>query len=334
MTVRPLLSICIPTYQREGFLRECLASIDAAGLMGDIEVVVSDNASTDRTVDVLEEYAAKLPLRWIIQETNIGADRNFDAVVALAGGEYCWLLGSDDVLEPDAVSKMVAALRSQTPDILHFGYVQTDITLKRLYTASPPTGRVGSSPEALADYFGSMPNLSLMFTFMSSFAFRRRLWMDRRDQVQAWVGSFYIHMLTMHAALADGASLVATSDCLVLARGGNPNPFNTVPGRFTALDATTMKRLIVDIYSDAPVMWRGIGRTFRRTYTTKSLIYIAANGGLHYLRDVMDPLLRLGYSPLLLKSLIALERMKLLGLVKRSLDLRRAARAKISPKVL
>ncbi len=334
MTSRPLLSICIPTYQREGFLRECLASIDAEGVLDVVEVVVSDNASTDRTVDVLAEYANRLPLRWITQETNIGADRNFDAVVAMAEGEYCWLLGSDDVLEPDSVGKMVATLRTETPDILHFGYVQTDIALKRLYTASPPAGRVGSSPQAWAHYFGNVPNLSLMFTFMSSFVFRRVLWMDRREQVQGWVGSFYIHMLTMHAALADGASLVAISDCLVLARGGNPNPFNTAPGRFTALDANTMKRLIVELYGDAPAMWRGIGRTFRRTYTTKSLIYIAANGGLHHLREVMDTLVRLGYSPLLLKSLVAMDRLKLLGLVKRSLDLRRAALAKISPKVL
>jgi abequosyltransferase len=333
MTRRPLLSICIPTYNREGFLRECLESIQADGLLDQIEVVVSDNASTDKTVELLESLRDRLPLRWVVQDTNIGPDRNFDAVVALAEGEYCWLLGSDDVMEPDTVARLLASLKAQWTDILHFGYVQTDIALTRLYQAHPPAGTVAPTPQALADYLGGMANLSLMFTFISSFAFRRSVWMSRRERVLGWVGTYYIHMLTMHAALSEGATLAASADCLVLARGGNPNDFNTVPGRFIALDAKTIARLISEIHRDAPAMWTAIGQTFRRSYPAKALIYTAANGGLHYLASVNDTLLRLGYSRRFLSALSLLSQLKLLGIVKLALDIRRSALAKLSPKV-
>ncbi|WP_067065719.1 glycosyltransferase family 2 protein [Roseateles chitosanitabidus] len=333
MTSRPLLSVCIPTFNREGFLRECLESIQAAGLDDQFEVVVSDNASSDGTIGLLEEFRHCLPLRWVVQDTNIGPDRNFDAVVAFAQGEYCWLLGSDDVVEPHTIERLLRSLRERRNDILHFGYVQTDILLNRLYAAHPPAGQVDSTPTALEKYFGDMPNMSLLFTFISSFAFRRTIWMDRRDRVLGWVGTYYIHMLTMHAALAEGASLAATDECLVLARGGNPNDFNTVPGRFIALDAQTMRRLITEIHGDTASMWKAIGRTFRRSYPIKALIYTAANGGLHHLEEVRGILIRLGYPVMLLGSLRLLGKLNLLGIVKGALDLRRAAVTKLSTKV-
>jgi glycosyltransferase involved in cell wall biosynthesis len=67
MTDRPLLSVCIPTYNRAGYLHECLSSIETRGLDNLVEVVVSDNASTDDTLDVLKEFANRLPLRWVVQ---------------------------------------------------------------------------------------------------------------------------------------------------------------------------------------------------------------------------------------------------------------------------
>ena len=331
MTSRPLLSVCIPTYNRAGFLRECLASLCKDGVEDLVEVVVSDNASSDDTIAVLEEFSLTLPMRHVVQAENIGADRNFDAVIAFAQGEYCWLLGSDDVVESNTLRKMIALLQTQQTDILHFGYVQTDLTLNRLFNASPLAGRVANTPGELAAYLGGQHNLSLLFAFISSFAFRRSLWMDRHAQVQRWIGTHYIHMFTMHAALTAGATLAATSDCLVLARGGNPNDFNTVPGRFIALDARTMSRLVQEIHGDDPRFWQAIGRTFRRSYPPKALIHVAANGGLQYLADSRAALIRLGYPRGLLNALTLLGRLNLLKVVKRALDIRRNAVQRFRP---
>lgn len=332
MTSRPLLSICIPTFNREFFLRECLASIQAEGLYDQFEVVVSDNASTDRTLDVLREFRDKLPLRWVVQDNNVGADRNFDAVVIHARGEYCWLLGSDDVLEPSTITRIITSLRTKPADILHFGYIQTDIALKQLYRAHPREGVVMTTPAGLADYLGGMANISLLFAFMSSFVFRRSIWITQHERVLGWVGTHYIHLFTMHAALIEGATLVASADCLVLARGGNSNEFNTEPGRFISLDASMVNRLITEIYGDAPSMWRALGRTFRRSYPVKALISAAANGGLHYLILGRKTLLRLGYPEVLLNFLNLLGKLRLLGAIKLGLDLRRAVLARLDSK--
>lgn len=329
MSSRPLLSICIPTYNREVFLRECLASLQIEGLWGQVEVVVSDNASTDQTLNVLEEFRDVLPLRWIIQAENLGADRNFDAVIAEAGGEYCWLLGSDDAVVIDALPRLIELLRKYRTDVLQFGYVQADVSLRPLRRAWPYAGVIPQSKEALALHLGSLPTLSLLFTFISAYVFRRSVWMDRRQRVLGWVGSNYIQTAAMHAALVDGATLAAVEECLVLARGDNPNEFNTSPGRFIALDARTMVRLITEIHGDEPRMWIALGQTFRRSYPPRALVYAAANGGLHYIKEVRTQLVQLGHSEVLLTTLFFAGRLKMLGIIRIALDLRRAIKLKI-----
>jgi len=324
MNSLPLLSICIPTYNRAGFLRECLSSINPEELDGNVEVVVSDNASTDDTLTVLKTFQATHPLRYIVQPENLGPDRNFDAVVAEANGEYCWLLGSDDVVQPGGVRSLVAALTSCQTDIVQFGYVQGDLHLRPQHRAAPPAGAVQTSPRGFASHLAAQPNMSLLFTFISAYAFRRSVWMDRQHLIRSWVGSYYIQMFAMHSALASGATtLTAIDECLVIARGGNPNDFNTVPGRFMALDARTMSRLIREVYGDQVDFWLAISQPFRRSYPANSLLHVAANGGLGYINEARETLLRFGYSKALLRGLELLHRLKLLRAIKVLLDSRR-----------
>lgn len=324
MNSLPLLSICIPTYNRAGFLRECLSSINPEELDGEVEVVVSDNASTDDTLTVLKTFQATHPLRYIVQPENLGPDRNFDAVVAEANGEYCWLLGSDDVVQPGGVRRLVAALTSCQTDIVQFGYVQGDLYLRPQHRAAPPAGAVQTSPSGLASHLAAQPNMSLLFTFISAYAFRRSVWMDRQLVIRSWVGSYYIQMFAMHSALASGAAtLAAIDECLVIARGGNPNELNTVPGRFIALDAGTMSRLIREVYGDRSDFWAAIGQPFRRSYPAKALIHVAANGGLSYINEAREALIHFGHSEALLCGLQLLQSSKMMPIVKWLLDSRR-----------
>lgn len=101
------LSICIPTYNRARFLPDLFDSILAqTGYMIEIEVVVSDNASTDETAAVVDTYRDRLPnLIYARADENIGADRNFLRVIEHASGDYCWLMGSDDKLEPGSIAE-------------------------------------------------------------------------------------------------------------------------------------------------------------------------------------------------------------------------------------
>jgi len=100
---KPLLSICIPTYNRAHYLKECLDSIVAqfndSEVRDNVEVVVSDNASLDKTRELAEEYCRKFNnIKYFRNNENIGFDLNVASVVEKASGEYCWYMGDDDVI--------------------------------------------------------------------------------------------------------------------------------------------------------------------------------------------------------------------------------------------
>ncbi|OAS19056.1 glycosyltransferase [Paenibacillus oryzisoli] len=94
----PLLSICIPTYNRASHLEHCLTSIfSQIGTCDLVEVIVSDNASTDSTPALMNRYLELYPnLTYICNEENIGPDRNIYHVMNQANGKFVKLQGDDD----------------------------------------------------------------------------------------------------------------------------------------------------------------------------------------------------------------------------------------------
>lgn len=117
MSEAPLLSLCIPTYNRAGLLEPMLRSLcrQCAALGEPVEIVVSDNASTDGTRDVVEAAAAVYPIAYSRNETNVGS-RNFLVSVERASGEYAWVLGDDDLVLEGGLSAVTEVVRAH-PDI-------------------------------------------------------------------------------------------------------------------------------------------------------------------------------------------------------------------------
>lgn len=102
----PVLSICVPTYNRSAHLRECLLSIirSVENASAHIEILISDNASTDETFAVAQEFQAMSDhVRYHRHPENIGAEPNFRAAAEMASGKYIWIIGDDDRLTLDAV---------------------------------------------------------------------------------------------------------------------------------------------------------------------------------------------------------------------------------------
>ncbi|MDR1123022.1 MAG: glycosyltransferase family 2 protein [Elusimicrobiota bacterium] len=104
----PLLSVCIPTYNRARFLSALLDSIYAQKTP-EIEVVVSDNASTDNTREIVKKYPDIIYRR---SGKNLGFDANVLRAVALAKGKYCWLVGDDDALAEGALEYLLQNIKS------------------------------------------------------------------------------------------------------------------------------------------------------------------------------------------------------------------------------
>ncbi len=103
----PLVSIAIAIYNGERYLREQLDSL-LLQTYSNIEIVVTDDSSSDSTQAILTEYAAKdNRLRWSISTRPRGMVSNFTGAVLLCRGEIIFLCDCDDVWYPEKVAKHV-----------------------------------------------------------------------------------------------------------------------------------------------------------------------------------------------------------------------------------
>jgi len=117
MTSTPLVSIGIPTYNRAEKLERAVGFVLAQDYKN-IEVIISDNASTDDTLEVCERLCrVDARIRCIRQPTNIGPTANYRAVLQAATGEMYIALADDDWLDPNYVSACLEGLLS-APDLL------------------------------------------------------------------------------------------------------------------------------------------------------------------------------------------------------------------------
>ena len=110
MTKQPRVSIGIPVYNGENYLAEALDSLLRQSF-GDFELLISDNASTDRTQEICRAYAARdARVRYVRQDRNIGAGPNHNRVLELSQAPYFKWAAHDDLYAPAYLAECVAAL--------------------------------------------------------------------------------------------------------------------------------------------------------------------------------------------------------------------------------
>lgn len=97
-----MISIAMPTYNGEKYLRSQLDSIYAQTMAPD-EVVVVDDCSKDGTVEILKDYKKKYGLKYYVNEKNLGYNRNFEKAISLCSGDYIALSDQDDVWFPNKI---------------------------------------------------------------------------------------------------------------------------------------------------------------------------------------------------------------------------------------
>lgn len=121
---RPLVSIGLPTYNGERFIREALDSL-LAQTYERIEIIISDNASTDRTAEICREYCERYShIRYFRNETNIGVARNFNRVFEFSSGHYFMWASDHDLWHPTLIERCVALLEQDANVILAYPYTQ------------------------------------------------------------------------------------------------------------------------------------------------------------------------------------------------------------------
>jgi len=106
----PLVSIAMPVYNGQRYLRAALDSLLAQTLT-DLEICITDNASTDTTEDICRAYvAADGRVRYVRNERNIGAGANYNRCMELTTGKYVRWHAYDDVCSPEYLARCVEVL--------------------------------------------------------------------------------------------------------------------------------------------------------------------------------------------------------------------------------
>lgn len=258
----PRFSVCIPTFNRATYLPPLIDSMRAEmAQFGDrIQIVVSDNASSDATAAVcrgLQEGGVNL--KYIRNPRNIGPDLNYLNAVQGADGEYCLLMGDDDEVRPGLFAMLDAAIAKVAPDVVISDRVLCDNQLQ-------PTGvqKVGRSHTELRlfsfrdraqqlSYLSRVDSFIGLFSFLSTIAFKRAAWLAAADYPQS-IGTAYSHVYKLMDILArQGGSLLYVPQATVMARLGNDSFLQSLEGstfRRWQLDFIGYGKMAKEFYPD------------------------------------------------------------------------------------
>ena len=165
----PKVSIVIPVYNVEKYLRQCLDSVVNQTLQ-DIEIICVNDGSKDSSLQIMQEYQAKDPRIKIIDKENSGygasMNRGFDA----ATGEYLGIVESDDYAEPDMFEKLYAVAKADDLDVVKSGFFYYYSKPEEKNTPAPVASHVMcmrvfcpvtdfESPMEQADFFNIKPTI-------------------------------------------------------------------------------------------------------------------------------------------------------------------------------
>lgn len=119
-----ILSIIIPVFNAEKYLKRCLKSVFRAIALtkDDIEVILVDNGSTDSSLEIAEDFIKKTPMRAQIlrcKAPGAAAVRNYG--LKHAKGAYAWFIDADDEITPDSIKKLLKIAKESTPDLIMMG---------------------------------------------------------------------------------------------------------------------------------------------------------------------------------------------------------------------
>jgi glycosyltransferase involved in cell wall biosynthesis len=120
MSDHPTVSLGMPVYNGENFIIATLDSL-LAQTYTDFELIICDNASTDGTEAICRAYAARDPrVRYVRNESNIGASANYNLTFELARGRYFKWAAHDDLCAPTFLARCVEALERDPGVVLAY----------------------------------------------------------------------------------------------------------------------------------------------------------------------------------------------------------------------
>lgn len=127
---KPLISVIIPIYNSERYLKQCLDSV-INQTYNNMEIICINDGSADNSLNILNEYAKKDNRIKIISQDNQGGGFARNVGIKIATGEYLFFLDSDDWFKPTFIKDMYSKAKKDDSDIVMCGYDVFDNKLNK-----------------------------------------------------------------------------------------------------------------------------------------------------------------------------------------------------------
>lgn len=239
---QPLLTIAIPTYNRAPYLERLLSSLQpqlAHELS--VELIISDNASSDNTSNLVNHFLDRgLTLKYIHNQTNIGADANIIQCFTVARGKYVWVFGDDDILVPNGLSRVMKFLHGNEYDLVYvspYGFRKDPL----IEQTKDPFNR---SAEIITDGLDYGKQTNAMLGFISSvIANKKRFQSLPSKPLESFIGTSLAQLGWILPLLASQRRSLFVWERLVACQQGNTGGWGVCQVFGNNLDAITKECL-------------------------------------------------------------------------------------------
>ena len=216
-----LLTIVVPTYNRAAYLQRLLQTLrtELDGLHDEVQVLVSDNASTDHTSSLLHSLKTQWPAL-IVQrnQSNLGADGNFCECMDRVETRYCWFIGDDDLPKVGVVRQIVTLLHKTSPTLV---YMQSEWFAS---ITGPGQGEsVGALRADAMDALAFARRVHVWLTFISGVILDRSLLMQRlgKHTIRRFTGTSLVQLGWVLPLLQSDGHFIFINDRCMLATKDN-----------------------------------------------------------------------------------------------------------------
>jgi glycosyltransferase involved in cell wall biosynthesis len=253
LTMAPMLTIAIPTFNRAGFLQNLLKLLkDEVSTLAAVEVLVSDNGSTDGTDAVIAMFSAVWPaLVSTRSKSNIGADNNIRRCFDLARGRYIWIMGDDDLPARGLVRGVLAIIARECPDAIYMTSVWREVVV-------PDEIPIVVDPLRYAklDRLIFAEAVNVWFTFISGIIVRKTgLFPPRHPDAGSFVGTNLVQLGWVLEAVKQGQTFIFIPEPCIVATAANSGGYAVL-----ATFGDIFSKIVGQVFGDASEIARKIIR--------------------------------------------------------------------------
>jgi glycosyltransferase involved in cell wall biosynthesis len=183
----------------------------------DVELLIMDGASTDKTEDIVRKYAQKESrIRYVRLPAKGGVDRDYDKAVELARGEFCWFFTDDDLLKPGALGVVEKAIAAGHDLVV----VNAEVRDRNLRYVIEPKRVVMQQDEVYApdNLEGLFVDAVAYLSFIGAVVIRRDVWLSRNRE--SYFDTDFIHIGVIFQKPLT-ASVLLISHPYIIIRSGN-----------------------------------------------------------------------------------------------------------------